>query len=389
MFKSVIAIVLTIALLAVPAASHGSDDATNPARQWSVDGPGGVPSFTKHVVPLFAKVGCSARSCHGSFQGQNGFRLSLFGYDPKLDHAELTANEGQGPRVDVDAIDESLALRKPLGILDHEGGDCIDAGSWQHRILREWIKGGANYDADNDAYLSRLEVVPNELQLSVIKNESVNLRVIGHFSDDTSEDVTALTNFSTNDESVVKVNDVGRITAVGTGDTSIVVSYGGGVITAQVIVPNKLTTPFPEFPFNNKVDEFVSAKLKKVGIEPSELGTDAQFFRRTYIDSIGTLPTSDEVREFLEDRRPDKRSRAIDRLLQRPEYATYWASIFSDWTGNNPLVLNPNFKVTWLWFDWLEDKFARNLPYDELVGGIITATSREGRPLDEYLAEVK
>ncbi len=361
----------------------------NPAERWSADGRGGTPSFTKHVVPLFAKVGCSARSCHGSFQGQNGFRLSLFGYDPKLDHDELTLDEGNGPRVNVKSVDESLALRKPLGQVDHDGGDVLAAGSWQHEILRQWIAGGARYEPDKEAYLMRLEVVPSELRLSAETSQSVSLRVVAHFDDGTSEDVTALTNFSSNDEGVATVSGKGVVTAAGTGDAAVVVRYGGGVVTFQVIIPQSSSDPFPDFLPHNKVDELVAEKLKKVGIHPSGLADDAQFLRRAFVDAIGTLPTSDEVREFLADRRPDKRQRAIERLLDRPEYAMYWATMFSDWTGNNPLVLNPNNKVTWLWHDWLRDKLARNVPYDELVGGIVTATSREGRPLDEYLAEVE
>ncbi len=119
------------------------------------------------------------------------------------------------------------------------------------------------------------------------------------------------------------------------------------------------------------------------------MATDAQFLRRAFVDTIGTLPTSAEVRQFLADDRPDKRRRAVDRLVDRPEYDLYWATKFSDWTGNNPSALNPSLKVTWLWFDWFRDKLSRNVPYDELVGGVLTATSREGRPLEEYLAEVE
>jgi hypothetical protein len=132
----------------------------------------------------------------------------------------------------------------------------------------------------------------------------------------------------------------------------------------------------------------VAAKLRKVGIHPSALSDDEQFLRRVSIDLIGTLPTPDEVREFVSDAHLDKRARLIDRLLERPEYSIYWASIFSDLTGNvgGP---NPSTKLTYCWHDWLRTKLEQNVPYDELIGGIVTATSREGRPLEEYLAENK
>lgn len=382
------AALLGAALFLIPAGDLAADELPSAAHRWSPEGSGGTPSFTKHVVPLLAKLGCSNRACHGSFQGQNGFRLSLFGYDPKLDFAELTADTETRIRVDFENTDNSLALQKPLGGRDHEGGELIESGSWQHRILREWIAAGAKYDPATDAALKKLEVQPGSINAWPQPDRTVRLRVVAHFTDGTQEDVTALTTFATNDESVAKVSEDGIVTADRTGDTAIVVSFGGGVLACQVVVPNVLTAPLPEFPANNRIDELVQAKLAKVGIPASELCSDSQFIRRVHVDAIGTLPTSTEVREFLADTSPDKRSQLIDRVLNRPEYAMYWATQFSDWTGNNGLVLNPNIKVTWLWFDWLEDKLARNVPYDEFVGGILTATSREGRPLEEYEAEV-
>jgi Protein of unknown function (DUF1553)/Protein of unknown function (DUF1549) len=357
------------------------------AVRWSAKGKGGAPSFVKHVVPLFSKVGCSSRSCHGSFQGQGGFRLSLFGYDPRLDHKELTADEGKGPRVNPKDVDKSRALLKPLGKLDHGGGKRFEPGSWQHRLFRAWIAAGAKYDPATALYLKRLTVAQREFTLR--PKQTVRLKITAEFNDGVAEDVTPLTTFSSNDESVATVSDDATVTAVGTGDTSIVVTYAGGVVTAQVIVPNRPSQPFPRFPPNNKVDEFVAAKLRKVGVHPSGLCSDEVFLRRVYVDAIGTLPTAKEAREFLADKRPDKRRRLIDRLLDRDEYALYWATLFSDWTGNNRVNVNNFWKVSWLWHSWLRDKFARNVPYDRLAKGIVVATSREGRPLDAYLKENK
>jgi len=359
----------------------------NPAVRWSANGSGGVPSFVKHVVPLLNKVGCSTRECHGSFQGQNGFRLSLFGYDPDLDHVELTTDAGDGPRVNSKDVDQSLALLKPLEKVDHDGGRRFDAGSWQHRILREWISAGAPYDAKTAPYLERLDVAPRDIDLQ--PGRSTELRTVAHFSDGTREVVTPLTTFASNDESVARVESDGSVTAEGFGDTSIVVAYGGGVVTTQVVVPRRDTEPFPDFQANNGADELVADKLRKVGIQPSGLCSDEVFIRRAFVDLIGTLPTAGEVRAFLAESRPDKRRRLVDQLLDRPEYSLYWATIFSDWTGNNQSNVNSFFKVSTLWHDWLRDKLQRNLPYDQLVGGIVTASSREGRPVDEYLEENK
>jgi len=357
------------------------------AVRWSAEGAGGTPSFIKHVVPLFNKVGCSTRSCHGSFQGQNGFRLSLFGYDPKLDHAELTTDEGDGPRVNTEDVDSSLALRKPLAQVDHDGGRRLEPGSWQHRVLREWIAAGAPYDPATAPYLDRVEVYPAAIRL--IGDETVSLRTIARFSDGTSEEVTPLTTFSSNDDSVALVTDDGVVSRSGAGDTAIVVTYGGGVVTAQVIAPQDSPGAFPDYRAGSEVDRLVAHKLEQVGIHPSQLCADDVFIRRAYVDVIGTLPTADEVRTFLADERPDKRDRLIDELLCRSEYAQFWSSWLSDLTGNNQSNVNNFWKVSWLWQTWLEDKLSRNVPWDELVGGIVTATSREGRTLEEYLQENK
>jgi len=377
---------LSVIVLCAAKSTAAEGPLPSAAKRWGPGGKAGTPSFVKHVVPLFNKVGCSARSCHGSFQGQGGFRLSLFGYDPKLDHKELTADEGKR-RVDPNNVDNSLALRKPLEKVAHDGGEQLQPNSWQHRLFRAWIAGGAKYDAKSAPYLKRLAVSQSEITLR--PKQKTQLQITAEFNDGIPEDVTPLTTFSSNDDSVATVSDEGVVTATGTGDTSIVVSYAGGVVTAQVIVPNRTDLPFPKFPPNNKVDEYVAAKLRKVGVHPSELCSDDVFLRRVYVDVIGTLPTAEEARRFLADKRPDKRSRLIDELLDRKEYALYWATIFSDWTGNNRSNINNFWKVSWLWHSWLRDKFARNVPYDQLVKGIVTATSREGRSLDEYLKENK
>jgi hypothetical protein len=315
------------------------------------------------------------------------FRLSLFGYDPKLDHAELTADEERGPRVNARDVDQSLALLKPTETLDHGGGKVLTPGAWPHQVLRSWIAAGAPYEAATAPYLSRLEVVPREIQFQ--PGEKIGLRTVAWFSDGTCEEVTPLTTWASNDDSVAQVSDDGVVTATGTGDTAIVVSFAGGVVTTDIFVPQSSAGDFPDYPPRNRADELVAAKLRKLGIHPSSLCSDEEFLRRVHVDLIGTLPTADEVRAFLDDSRSDKRERWIDSLLERPEYALYWATIFCDWLGNNESNFNTSTKMCNLVHSWLNEKLSRNVPYDELVGAIITATSREGRPLEEYLAENK
>jgi hypothetical protein len=373
-----------------PGRSGAADDERNqelaaPLR-WVAGGPGGVPGFTRHVQPLLAKSGCSNRACHGSFQGQNGFRLSLFGSDPKLDYDELV-NDEKGSRIDRESPEASLILQKATLSEDHKGGKRFDEDSWQYRLLLEWIRAGASYQPEREAVIERLIVTPSAKVLAAAGAQQP-LNVIAHYSDGTSEDVTALTQFSSNDDAVARVSGDGKITASKSGDTAIVATFGGAVSTTHVIVPFAGGGRSFEFASLNRVDDLVAAKWIKLGLEPSPSCTDSEFLRRVSLDLIGTLPSPDEVRGFLADQDPNKRTKKIDELLERPEYALFWATKFSDLTGNDDRFLpQPRPKYVWLWYDWLRDKLARNVPYDELVAGIVTATSREGRTLDEFLAE--
>ena len=267
-------LVAALAASASPVVAADPDRLDSAARRWADGGAGGTPSFTKHVVPLFNKIGCSNRSCHGSFQGQGGFRLSLFGYDPALDFEQLKTDGGRGRRANPEKVDDSLALRKPLEKLRHGGGKVLHEGTWQHTLLRRWIADGATYKPGAEPYLSRLEVLPRELQLA--EKQSVSLRAIAHFSDGSREEVTPLTTFASNDEGVASVSEDGKVTAAGAGDTAIVVSYAGGVSTCPVVVPRKTAGPFPDFPANNRIDELVAAKLRKVGVHPSGLSASSQ-----------------------------------------------------------------------------------------------------------------
>jgi hypothetical protein len=202
------------------------------------------------------------------------------------------------------------------------------------------------------------------------------------------EDVTSLTTFSSNDDGIAAVDAEGTIRVDRTGDTSVIAQYAGGVASTQVLVPAVDDgAPFPPFPYHNRIDEFVSAKLRKLNIRPSELCSDEDFLRRVYLDVIGTLPTPAEARTFLADRDPQKRQTLVDQLLDRPEYAMYWGMKFSDWTGNSKYISRNPQQWNWAWQQWIEEKLARNVPYDEFVYGFICATSLEGRSREEFLDE--
>src|SRR5262249_9268779 len=179
--------------------------------------------------------------------------------------------------------------------------------------------------------------------------------------------------------------------ASGFGDTAVVTTYGPAVHTAHMLVPLPgAASRKIDFPTNNKIDELAAVKWRKLGLVPSDLAGDDEFLRRVSLDLVGTLPTADEARAFFADTDPNKRARKVDDLLSRPEYALFWATKFSDWTGNDDRFTPvPRPKTAWLWYSWLRDKMEKNVPYDEVVAGILTATTREGRSAEETIEEHK
>lgn len=345
------------------------------------------PSFQKHVLPLMSKVGCSGRACHGSFQGQGGFRLSLFGYDFKPDHKALVG--GDEPRVNLKSPEQSLILLKPTMQEEHEGGEIFDQDSWEYNILARWIDGGALDDSDTSPEISHLEIQPGELVFRR-EGESVQLRVLAHWRDGAVEDVTDITRFRTNDESVASVDEkTGVVTAVGSGDTHIVAFYDNGVapVAAMLPVSDKIEPDDPAIATPTKVDELIVVKLKKVGILPSELCTDEEFLRRASLDICGTLPPPDEIRRFLADDSPDKRTEKIEELLQRPTYAAWWTTVLCDVTGNNTNQLEIAGKyhepqMARNWYDWIYSRVSENTPYDQMMEGLVLAVGR--RPSQSY-----
>jgi hypothetical protein len=385
---------LTVANLVLACSATAEDTKVAPASvRWADAVSQPVPEFRRHVVPLFSKLGCNMRNCHGSFQGQSGFRLSLFGFEPDLDQKELLETDeessGEGPRANLKSPEESLFLLKPTSKDDHEGGQRTPVGSWQYNVLRQWVAGGGKFEADKESKLVRFELQPAELIFEQTEKPQ-SVKAMAWFDDGTVEDVTCLTTFSSNDDAIAKVSPDGEVEVGRTGDTAIIAQYSGGVANTQVLVPVAGDRKsFPPFPYHNRIDELVAAKLKKLNIHPSNLSDDDDFLRRVYVDTIGTLPTPEETRSFLADRDPEKRSRLIDELLSRPEYAMYWGMKFSDWTGNSKYISRSPQQWNWVWQQWIEDKLTRNMPYDEFVYGFVCATSLEGRTREEYLEEAR
>jgi hypothetical protein len=348
--------------------------------------------FERHVMGLFGRAGCNSGSCHGSFQGRGGFRLSLFGYDPDKDYLALT-RDALGRRVNTADPDNSLLLLKATGAVEHGGGRRFGRDSWQYLVFREWIAAGAPWAAGSGAVKS-VAVTPPELALAH-PGAAGQLAVKATFGDGSREDITPFCEFRTNDDAVAEVSNLGAVKGLRAGDTAVIVSYRGNVLPVRVLVPYAAADGFkyPQVPEVSYVDRAALAKLRRLNIVPSELAGDAEFLRRVTIDTIGSLPTPDEVRAFVADKDAKKREKKIDQLLAHPLHAALWATKFCDITGNNTDALeNPQqtrAKRSQMWHDWLRKRFAENRPYDEIVHGILCATSRDGKSPEEWLKEEK
>ncbi len=348
------------------------------------------PDFRRHVLPLFGRLGCNGRACHGSFQGQGGFRLSLFGYDFDADHEALLS--GKAPRVNLTHPPESLILQKPTLTIDHEGGERMKVGSWEYRLLLRWIEGGAKPLEKTAAEFDRLEVVPPEIQFSHA-GDKVQLKVIAHWRDGSREDVTPLCRYRTNDESVAQISEDGLVTSLAKGDTQVVAFYDNGVapVAAMLPVSDLAGDKYPAVSAPTRIDVLVVAKLRRLGIAPSELSSDSEFLRRVSLDITGTLPQPAEVTAFIQDSAPDKRDRKIDELLERPAYAAWWATRLCDLTGDNPQAIDqidPNL-ASRQWYGWLLARVKENMPYDKIVEGLVLASGRTaGESYADYCREM-
>lgn len=336
--------------------------------------------FERDVMPVLSRFSCNSGPCHGKQRGQNGFQLSLLGFDPDFDY-EALAKEGRGRRVFASAAERSLLLLKPIGELPHGGGKRIERDSPEYRVLADWITSGMPRHDATAATLTGITVFPNERILPRLAKQQ--LRVTANYSDGTTRDVTRLSSYLSNEAAVVAVNETGLMTAGPiVGDTAIMARYMGHIAVCGVAVPHPQPAAaeiYPQLPKQNFIDELVWAKLKTLGITPSGPCAEHTFLRRVYLDIIGRGPTADEAKAFLDDMSAKKRLTLIDRLLAHPEYSEHWANKWTDLLRPNPYHVG--IKATLAYDTWIRDAFRKNKPYDQFVRELITArgsTFRDG-----------
>jgi hypothetical protein len=333
-------------------------------------------NFTNEIVPIFSKLGCNSGACHGKSTGQNGFRLSLLGFEPQVDFEALT-RESRVRRIAPSAPEASLLLQKPTGLMPHGGGRRLHADSRDYQTLLRWIRAGAPFGKDSDPKVVGLIVAPAH-RLAPPKSK-MQITVAALFSDGSRRDVSADAEYSSNNPEIADVAEGGLIeTLDNPGAGAIMVRYLGHVGVFRVTIPQeapleKYTFPQPA----NFIDEHVFARLKQLRIPPSELCSDGEFLRRVSLDITGTLPTAKEAEKFLADTDANKRDRLVDDLLSRPAYASYFALKWGDILRNRRdgiVGVGGKQERTLALHGWLRDSLAKNKPYDQFVRAIVTAT---------------
>jgi hypothetical protein len=326
--------------------------------------------FENDIIPIFTRFGCNTSGCHGKAEGQNGFKLSIFGFDPEADRSSLT-QEGRGRRTVLAAPEQSLLLLKSSGGVPHGGGIRIRKKSGEYRMLRDWIAAGAPAGAEDAPKVVSLRVVPSERRMAMEAGQQ--LQAVAILSDGTELDVTHHAKFQSNNEGLATVDEYGLVTTGETpGDAAIMASYMGGVGVFHAVIPQSDSgTAFPKRPEFNFIDGLVDARLRKLNIHPSELCSDSDFLRRAHLDIIGTLPSAEAARAFLKDDSPGKRAELVDSLLKRPEYADFMALKWADLLRVDRLALG--HKPAYSYYRWIHESFAENRRMDEFARGVITA----------------
>ena len=327
-------------------------------------------TFRNHVQPVLARNGCSAGACHGAAAGQNGFRLSLRGYDDEGDYISLT-RAALGRRIVPSDPGSSLLVLKPTGAVPHKGGKRFEVDSLDYRILTEWIANGAPGPKGDDEPIVRIRLLPRQVEMEV--GASQQLVVQAHFGYHT-EDVTRWAKFTSANESVCQVDENGQVTVVGHGEGAITAWYLSRIDIATITVPytNKVSArTFARAPRRNLIDQLVLEKMRALHLPPSPRSSDAEFLRRVFLDTIGVLPTAQEAREFIADKSSGKRDQLTEKLLLRPEFVDYWSYKWSDLL----LVSSKQLKAPamWSYYNWIRQNVAANTPWDKFARQIITA----------------
>ncbi len=332
-------------------------------------------NFGNQIIPIFTKLGCNSGVCHGKASGQGGFKMSLLGFEPELDYTSLV-KEARGRRLFPAAPDHSLLLLKAAGMVAHGGGKRMDAGSDEYRLIRRWIASGVPFGEKDDPVVTRISVYPEHRVLA--RNSKQQFAIYAHYSDGSVEDITRRAQYESNDQEIAVVSEGGLVSTLAlSGEAAVMIRYQEHVATFRATVPLGVATPEYKFPIQTVVDKHTTAKWKSLGLVPSELASDSEFIRRVSLDLTGTLPTPKQVSDFVNSTDEKKRDKLIDRLLESPEYAYFFANKWADILRVKRRGQPDRAKGTFAFHAWIRKAIQKDKPYDLFARDILGATGDE------------
>lgn len=328
-------------------------------------------SFKLDVMPVFMKANCNTGSCHGAARGKDGFRLSLFGFDPDGDYHRIL-REQPGRRIDLAVPEASLLIEKSIGAVPHTGGKRFERQSELCATLIEWISAGCPQDPAKVATCTGIELYPKSGVLDG-ENATQQVTVRATYSDGTDRDVTSLALFLSNNDNSATISPDGVITAHNRGEAFIMARFSTYTVGSHfVVLPKGLVWEDKPLAARNYIDEFVNLKLKQLRMEPSPRCSDEEFLRRAYLDLVGLLPSEEEYVRFMSSTEPDKRDKLIDELIARKEFTELWVSKWAEWLmmRSSNIV---SYKSIVLYYNWLSEQISNNVPLDQMVRSILSA----------------
>ncbi|HZT43930.1 MAG TPA: DUF1549 domain-containing protein [Chthonomonadaceae bacterium] len=330
--------------------------------------------FLRDIAPILDRSGCSAAACHGKFGGRGGLQLSLLTLSPEDDYAPLVYG-GRGRRINFADPEKSLLLLKTTAQVSHGGGERFAVGSPQYNTLLAWIKQGAPFDA-HDPRLTSLVLKPAKVVLPKV-GKTQPVRAIATYTDGSVRDVTSQTVFQSTNTGVLEVDDAGHVTGKRWGGGAILGRYLGTIAASFFTLPQVRKGPYPNIASTNIIDKLVFDNLKRLNVLPSPKSDDYEFLRRVTLDTLGRLPTPEEITAFVADKTPDKRARLIDKLLDAPEFADLRALRLADMLRVNPQKLGNNGNLADrsadLFYEWIWKNVADNTPWDKFVHDLLMA----------------
>lgn len=344
--------------------------------------------FGADILPILTRYGCNTGGCHGKADGQNGFHLSLFGYDAAGDYQALT-HDATGRRILPLDPERSLLLAKATGRVSHGGGQRITPGSDPYLTLLAWVKDGApEQKGKGHGALVDVRVEPGDVRLDAPGTQQ--LRVVAKFADGHERDVTRVATYRTNDDNAASVDEnTGKAKLIQRAEVDLIVRFKSSVVPTRVatLINPDLKFDFAKLPRRNFIDKELIKRLESLKVPPSPPADDAAFLRRVTLDLTGQYPDTQDVRDFIKDKDPEKRVKLIDGLLASKQFVNFWQIKFGDMLQISQARFNNGAGP---YQKWLNERLTTNAPWDQMVRELLTslgdpANMADGGPVNYAL----